>query len=194
MISSFRVMFIFNITFHPHQENLTQSIILKSLELSMELTPNIIKLRTTLLWVHCFLRMLIFISCLGYPIHFRKGSFHLLLALYCECHLMRTRETHRNIWVCQFPFDTKIPPMIAQVLSVNGPRKQPHTCGPPTTKSPQGLMWKVVLSSKYLSGITILITLVITSARRSSRLIFSECWTETTTVCTRKGTQAPWDM
>lgn len=66
-----------------------------------------------------------------------------------------------------------------------------QTWGPPTMNSPQGLMWTIVLASRYLAGITSLMTFSLTCCLNSSRLTFSECWRETTTVCTRRGTQAP---
>ncbi|KYN22553.1 hypothetical protein ALC57_05079 [Trachymyrmex cornetzi] len=51
-------------------------------------------------------------------------------------------------------------------------------------KSPQGFTWKTVLSSKYLAGITSLMTFSMTALRSSSRLIFSLCCSDTTTVWT----------
>lgn len=66
------------------------------------------------------------------------------------------------------------------------------TWGPPMRNNPHGFMWKMVCSSIYFSGITCLTTFIMTSFRKSSRAIFSECWTETTIVWTRLGMQAPW--
>merc|ERR1711962_728098 len=63
--------------------------------------------------------------------------------------------------------------------------------GPPITKLPQGLMWKTVLSSRYCLGIVVLTTFSIISALRHSKVTFSECWTETTTVWTLTGMMAP---
>lgn len=71
------------------------------------------------------------------------------------------------------------------------PVKPASPWGPPITKAPHGLMWTMVLSSKYCSGMTTLTTFSKTSERNSSSEIFSECWTETTTVWTRCGMQAP---
>lgn len=66
-----------------------------------------------------------------------------------------------------------------------------HTIGPPMMNNPHGLMCTIVLASKYCSGITVLMTLSITSLRKCSNVIFSECWSDTTTVWTRFGMHAP---
>lgn len=65
------------------------------------------------------------------------------------------------------------------------------TIGPPIMNSPHGLTWTIVFASKYCSGMTVLITLSITSLRNCSNEIFSECWSDTTTVWTRFGKHAP---
>lgn len=59
-------------------------------------------------------------------------------------------------------------------------------------KSPHGLMCTIVSESKYCSGMTRFTTFSITSLRKVSNVTFSECWSETTTVWTRFGMQAPW--
>ena len=49
----------------------------------------------------------------------------------------------------------------------------------------------MVFESIYLDGMTGLMTSSITSRRRSSNVTLSECCVEMTTVCTRRGRQAP---
>lgn len=56
------------------------------------------------------------------------------------------------------------------------------TIGPPITNKPHGFICTIVFASKYLAGITSLTTFAITSVRRSSILILSECCNDTTTV------------
>lgn len=67
-----------------------------------------------------------------------------------------------------------------------------HTCGPPIINKPHGLIWITVWSSRYLAGITSLITFSLISFRSSSNEIFSLCWRDTTIVWTLLGMQAPW--
>ncbi|KAG6539976.1 hypothetical protein Mapa_018677 [Marchantia paleacea] len=54
--------------------------------------------------------------------------------------------------------------------------------GPPLLNCPEGLMWKTVFPSRYLSGITGLITCSRTSAAISSFVTVSSCWVEIRTV------------
>ena len=43
----------------------------------------------------------------------------------------------------------------------------------------------------YLLGMVVLMTFSMMSLLSASSVTFSECWTDTTTVCTLVGTQAP---
>ncbi len=60
-------------------------------------------------------------------------------------------------------------------------------CGPPMTKRPVGLMWKMVRSSINSAGMTGRMTFSITASRRSRLLTFGECWVEMTMALARTG-------
>jgi len=68
------------------------------------------------------------------------------------------------------------------------------TWGPPMTNLPDDWMWKTVCESTYCRGMTTETTLSISCFRSSDVEISSECWTDTTTVWTRTGIQAPFSM
>ena len=55
---------------------------------------------------------------------------------------------------------------------------------PPITKLPQGLMWYLVSGVMYCLGMVVSTTFSMMSFLRASRVTFSECWQETTTVWT----------
>ena len=55
---------------------------------------------------------------------------------------------------------------------------------PPITKLPQGLMWYLVSGVMYCLGMVVITTFSMMSFLRASRVTFSECWQETTTVWT----------
>ena len=55
---------------------------------------------------------------------------------------------------------------------------------PPMTKLPQGLMWYLVSGVMYCLGMVVSTTFSMMSFLRASRVTFSECWQETTTVWT----------
>ena len=52
------------------------------------------------------------------------------------------------------------------------------------TKLPQGLMWYLVSGVMYCLGMVVRTTFSMMSFLRASRVTFSECWQETTTVWT----------
>uniref|UniRef100_A0A182PZU3 Uncharacterized protein n=1 Tax=Anopheles farauti TaxID=69004 RepID=A0A182PZU3_9DIPT len=81
------------------------------------------------------------------------------------------------------------PPYVSTMIL--RPVRPASPCGPPMMNNPHGLMCTIVFASKYLAGITSLITLSIISLRSSSSVILSECCRDTTTVCTRCGMHAP---
>ena len=56
--------------------------------------------------------------------------------------------------------------------------------GPPITKLPQGLMWYLVSGVMYCLGMVVSTTFSMMSFLKASRVTFSECWQETTTVWT----------
>ena len=65
------------------------------------------------------------------------------------------------------------------------------TWGPPMINFPDGCRWKTVRSSRYLEGMTALMTFSMRSLRSFSRVTSSSCCAEMTTVCTWMGMAAP---
>mmetsp|Transcript_1786 Transcript_1786/g.4126 ORF Transcript_1786/g.4126 Transcript_1786/m.4126 type:complete len:223 (+) Transcript_1786:217-885(+) len=81
------------------------------------------------------------------------------------------------------------PPYVSTMIF--RPVKPASPCGPPITNRPDGLRWYTVLSSRYFSGMTGLMTCSMRSELICSVLTSSECWHEMTTVWTRTGTGTP---